>query len=85
MYLSDLFIFIGDCSIANYADDTTHALGKDLNSVISKLEDDFLRLFDWLENNILKANPNKSRLLLNSCDTSLVASINGITWYYNYN
>ena len=78
VYLSNLFMFIGDSSNANYADDTTpYALGKDLNSVISKLEDDSLRLFDWLRNNILKANPNKSHLLLNSCDTSLVASING--------
>ena len=35
-------MFIGDCSIANYADDTTpYALGKNLDSVISKLEDDF--------------------------------------------
>ena len=71
-------MFIGDCIIANNADDTTpYALGKDLNSVISKLEDDSLRLFDLLWNNILNANPNKSHLLLNSCDTSLVASIYG--------
>ena len=49
VYLSDLFMFIGDCSIANYAEDITpYTLGKDLNSVISKLEDDSLRVFDWL-------------------------------------
>ena len=36
-----------------------------------------IRLFDWLRNNILIANSNKSDLLLNSFDTSLVASING--------
>ena len=79
IYLSDLFLFIGDCcNIANYADDNTpYAFGKDINSVISQLEDDSLKLFHWLWNNILKANPNKSHLLLNSCDTSIVASING--------
>ena len=42
---SDLLMFIGDCSIANHADDTIpYTLGRDLNSVISKLED-FLCIF----------------------------------------
>ena len=42
VYLSDLFMFIGDSSDANYADDSTpYTLGKDLNSVNSKLEDDY--------------------------------------------
>ena len=78
IYLSDLFLFIGDCNIANYEDDNTpYAFGKDINSVICQLEGDSLKLFHWLWNNILKANPNKSHLLLISCDTSIAASING--------
>ena len=71
-------MFIGDCNIANYADDNTpYAFGKDINSVICQLVDDSLKLFHWLWNNILKANPNKSHLLLNSCHTSIAPSING--------
>ncbi len=78
IYICDLFMFIEDFNIANYADDNTpYATGKDIESVVSKLEDDSLRLFHWLWNNILKANPKKSHLLLNSCDTSIVATING--------
>ena len=73
IYICDLFMFIEDFNIANYADDNTpYATGKDIESVVSKLEDDSLRLFHWLWNNILKANPKKSHLLLNSCDTSIV-------------
>ena len=78
VYLSYLFMFIRDCSIANYADDTTpYALGKDLYSIISKLEDDSPRLFDWLRDNILKANPSKCHLLLVASSLVLVASMNG--------
>ena len=77
--MADLFLFMDESDIANYADDNTpYALGKDIISVISKLENDSMLLFNWLGNNALKANPNKSHLILSSRDTSLMASINGI-------
>ena len=79
IYLADLFLFIEDSGIANYADDNTpYALGENINSVISQLEEDCIKLFQWFGNNVLKANPGKSHLLLSNCDTSIVASVNGV-------
>ena len=47
--------------IANYADDTTpYTGGKNTQDVIVLLENCALVLFRWFENNLIKANSNKS-------------------------
>ena len=75
IYLSDLFIFL-DSDIANYADDNTpYATCKDIESVIKRLESESIILFQWIGNNALKANPDKSHLLLNSNDNHLSVTI----------
>ena len=75
IYLSDLF-FPLDSDIANYADDNTpYATSNDIESVIKRLESDSIILFQWIGNNGLKANPDKSHLLLNSKDNHLSATI----------
>ena len=67
IYLSDLFLFITDTDIANYADDNSpYACKNDIDSVIFKLENDSRILIEWVSNNALKANPDKFHLLLNS-------------------
>ena len=63
--------------IANYADDTTpYNGGKNTQDVITSLENCALVLFKWFENNLMKANSDKSHLLLRS-STSSTANING--------
>ena len=63
--------------IANYADDTTpYTGGKNTQDVITSLENCALVLFKWFENNLMKANSDKSHLLL-STSTSSTANING--------
>ena len=77
-YLSDLsgLFFPLDSDIANYADDNTpYATSKDIESVIKRLESDSIILFQWIGNNALKANPDKSHLLLNSKDNHLSVTI----------
>ena len=65
IYLSDLFLFTLDSDIANYADDNSpYACKRDMESVISKLEEDSIILLNWVESNAMKANPNKFHLLL---------------------
>ena len=65
--------------IANYADDTTpYTGGKNTQDVITSLENCALVLFKWFENNLMKANSDKSHLLL-STSTSSTANINGDT------
>ena len=63
--------------VANYADDTTpYNSGKNTQDVITSLENCALVLFKWFENNLMKANSDKSHLLL-STSTSSTANING--------
>ena len=45
----------------NYADDTTLCIGgKNTQDVMSSLENCALVLFKWFENNLMKANSDKS-------------------------
>ena len=63
--------------MANYAYDTTpYTGGKNTQDVITSLENCALVLFKWFENNLMKANSDKSHLLL-STSTSSTANING--------
>ena len=63
--------------IANYTDDTTpYTGGKNTQDVITSLENCASVLFKWFENKLMKANSDKSHLLL-STSTSSTANING--------
>lgn len=76
IYICDLFIFLEGSNIASYADDNTPYTTANTNeSVIHNLESDSVLLFTWLSSNALKANPDKSHLLLNSTDYNLFAMI----------
>ena len=72
VYLSDFFLFIEESDVANYADDNSaYACKEDIHSVIKQLEKDSRTLLEWVTNNVLKANPDKFHLLLNSVDNNL--------------
>ena len=63
--MCDLFLFISESNIANYADDTTlYACEKKLYDVQRKLESESLILFEWIHDNYLKANSGKSHVML---------------------
>ena len=73
------FECIDDADISNFADDNTpFAMEKDIDMVITKLEENSMKLFEWLETNMFKANPGKSHLILSSNDTTKASVINGI-------
>ena len=65
IYLSDIFLFLDDSNIANYADDTTlYICNGNLELVIAKLEEDSSSLIEWINDNYMKANPDKIHILL---------------------
>ena len=77
IHICNLFYKMRKWHIANYADDTTpYTGGKNTQDVIASLENCALVLFKWFENNFVKANSDKSHLLL-STSTSSTANING--------
>ena len=62
IYICGIFY---DCDIASYADDNTHyASSSNLYALINKLEESTNNLFQWFRNNHMKANADKSHLLV---------------------
>ena len=63
----DMFYECEDSNIENYADDATPcSCASDINSVISKLQITASKFFTWFGNIHMKANPEKSHILLSS-------------------
>ena len=70
--LCDLFCFLEDLDIASYAVDT-----KKKESVIRALETSSSLLFGWFNNNFMKANSDKSHLIM-ICAEATTAVIDGL-------
>ena len=76
IYLSDLFLFLKEINIASYADDTTpYICNNNLDLVIAKLEEDSSLLIKWINNNHMKANPDKFHILLTDNDETLSVNV----------
>ena len=77
IFICDMFYFMEDFEIANYADDSTPFSAKiNHELVVEELEVSSSVLFTWLRNNYMKANTDKSHLLL-SGNIDLNANIDG--------
>ena len=77
IHLCDLFHFLEDIDFASYADDTTiYTVKENKESVINTLEASSPPLFTWFNNNFMKANSDKSHILL-SCSEPSTALIDG--------
>ena len=63
-FICDMFYFLEDFDIANYADTTPYCAGKSPKFVVNNLEQSSAILFEWLNNNYMKVNTGKSHLLL---------------------
>ena len=65
IYICDLFYLDTHLDIVNYADDTTpYTIGKNINEVIKTLEECTPSLFSWINQNFLKVNADKSKIIL---------------------
>ena len=65
IFMCDLFNFTEDYDIINYADDNTpYACAESCEGVITNLKKCTETLFIWIRQNFLKANPEKSHLVL---------------------
>ena len=77
IHLCDFFYFLEDVEIGSYADGTTiYTVKGNKESVINALEASSLPLFTWFNNNFMKANSDKSHILL-SCSEPSTALIDG--------
>ena len=65
IFICDMFYFLEDFDIVNYADHSTpYCAGKSVESVVNNLEQSSTILFKWFNNNYMKVNTSKSHLLL---------------------
>ena len=77
IYICDLFLFMSDSNVENYADDMApYACEKNLHDVQRKLESESLILFERFHDNYLKANSGKSHVLLTT-DNKLKINVKG--------
>ena len=67
IYICNLSFFVKEENVTSYADDTTpYSNSKNVVAVLEKIETKGKEIFNWLSMNYLKANPDKSQLLLTS-------------------
>ena len=65
IYLNDLFLFVSDSKICNYADDTTiYVCDRDHENIINRLENETLILSEWFQNNYMRLNGEKCHLMI---------------------
>ena len=69
IFLADLFFTLNSTEIANYADDTTpYAVSDNIDDLISSLRKSSKDLLKWLDDNLVKSNPDECHLLVSSCE-----------------
>ena len=79
IYINDMFLFVPEINIANYADDTTpYTTSKCINSLLKKLEDNTSEIVKWLRNNYMKSNTDKNHLIVTNCDKACITIDNNV-------
>ena len=64
VFINDLFLFIINCLLCNYADDNTiSSCNKDHNVVINSLNTEAENAIMWFNSNMMKANPEKFQII----------------------
>ena len=81
IFINDLFLFINDCELCNFADDQTlYTYHKVIDVVVNKLEKDLTNAINWFDTNGLVANPNKFQVMFlgTRSKSKLCLNINGM-------
>ena len=65
LFLNDIFLFVDQCELYNYADDNTlSACNHDINVVLEMLLNDANALTKWFRENFMKVNTDKFQFML---------------------
>ena len=65
-------MFTEHYNMVNYVDNTPYECGGNINQIISTLEGAASKLFLWISQNYLKANPDKSHILLSDKEDRII-------------
>ena len=76
IYINDLFYFVDEDKLTNYADDNTaYEIDKQLNNAIMQLEDNIVILSKWFKDNYFKMNADKCQLIVPKHDGEVKMNI----------
>ena len=76
IYINDIFFFVNEDNLANYADDNTpYAIDYDTISLIDALENDTMTLIKWFHDNYFKMNAKKCQLIVTNHEEDVTAFI----------
>ena len=65
VFINDIFHFVQDSAICNYADDNPLSyLDTNINAVVKTLENDSINLIDWFSKDLMKANADKLQAIV---------------------
>ena len=64
IYINDIFDFVDEEGITNYADDTTPYSIENKTDTLTNLQLNSQTLLIWFDNNFLKLNPDKCNLIV---------------------
>ena len=65
IFINDLFFFIENTKLANYADDnTTYSTGKDIETLLCTLQTETSKVLKWFHDNEMKSNDDKCHLIV---------------------
>ena len=79
IYLNDLFFFLKDVGICNFADNTTTYISDEsLENVLKSLEKNSMLAICWFEDNYMKLNTDKCCLIV-----SQVINMNMYEWIWD--
>ena len=80
IYMNDLFYFVNEEKLSNYADDNTpFATGKDIERVLNHLANDTNTLLNSFQSNYFKMNADKCKLLVSENAENVSIVIDGHT------
>ena len=78
IYMNDLFYFVPEKTLANYADDNTlHCTGSDIETISSTLENKTDILLKWFDINYFKMNADKCKLMVTKHSDNVSLQIDG--------
>ena len=65
IYLNDVFLFLEETEVCNYADDTTiYTYGHNVENIVTKLENDAPAISEWFPSNRMKFNGDECHLII---------------------
>ena len=76
IYINDIFFFIKETELTNYADDNTpYVINSNIDNLIKSLENDSFILIKWFYDNYLMMNADKSHLLVTKLDDNVFIKV----------